>query len=303
LWILIGDNNEKAYSLRGARTENFMAKKSRFIERSIIGVLFFLQESLFSDEYASKRGFLQAREPRLKLLAILVLLLAVLFAKNIVFIAAVYLFCLLLAFSSSISIGFFLKRTWLFIPLFAFCIAIPALFSIFSPGEPLVSFKLFTIMLHITKQGVSSALIFFLRVLTSVSLSVLLVLTTKHNCLLKALRSFRLPQVFILTLGMCYRYIYLFIEIIQNTYLAIKSRVGFVSSVGKGQRIVAWNVASLWQRSYDMHNQVYQAMLSRGYSGEPKILEEFQVGLKDIFSLGASILVFIGVIWRVYFLN
>ncbi|MDD5155106.1 MAG: energy-coupling factor transporter transmembrane component T, partial [Candidatus Omnitrophica bacterium] len=99
------------------------------------------------------------------------------------------------------------------------------------------------------------------------------------------------------------RYIFLFIEVLQNTYLAIKSRVGFVSSVKKGQGMVAWNIASLWQRSYALHNQVYYAMLSRGYDGEPKALDEFQIRPKDIFCLGAALILFLGVIWQEYFLS
>lgn len=276
---------------------------NRFIERSIMGALSFLKESLFAEEYASRRGFLQARDPRVKTLVILTMLLTILFSKSIQFIASMYGLCLILSFISSIDILFFLKRTWLFIPFFALCIAFPALFNIFSPGEPLVSFKLFTATISVTEQGLGSAAIFFLRVLASVSLCVLLTLTTRHFYLLRALRSFRVPHIFVMTLGMCYRYVYLLIEITENTYLAVKSRVGFISSSGKGQRIVAWNIASLWQRSYNLHIQVYQAMLSRGYSGEPKILDESHATLKDTLCLGVAVLLLLGVVWQAHFLN
>jgi cobalt/nickel transport system permease protein len=100
-----------------------------------------------------------------------------------------------------------------------------------------------------------------------------------------------------MTLGMCYRYVYFFIEIIQNTYSAIKSRVGFVSGVKSAQGIVAWNIASLWQRSYALQGQVYGAMLSRGYAGEPKVLDEFKVTGKDWFCLGGAILIFALSLW------
>jgi cobalt/nickel transport system permease protein len=214
-----------------------------------------------------------------------------------------YALCLLLAAASSVNLVFFLKRTWVFIPLFSAFIALPAIFDIFTPGEPVFTLRIFTLSLQITEQGLASASFFFLRVLTSVSLGTLLVLTTSHHALLKALRIFRVPQVFVMTLGISYRYIYLFIEILQNTYLAIKSRVGSVSSVKKGQGVVAWNIASLWQRSYTMHNQVYQAMLSRGYNGEPKVLGEFHIALKDILCLGAAVVLFSGALWRTYSLN
>ena len=73
-----------------------------------------------------------------------------------------------------------------------------------------------------------------------------------------------------------YRYIYLFMEVIENTYLAIKSRIGRKVRYKKGQHMVAWNIASLWYRSYQLNEAVYGAMLSRGYAGEPVILNDFK---------------------------
>ncbi|MFH1641129.1 MAG: cobalt ECF transporter T component CbiQ, partial [Candidatus Omnitrophota bacterium] len=264
---------------------------SNFIERSILSALSFLRDSVFSDEYSSKKGFLQARDPRIKLLSVLFFLVAVMFSRSIYFIIGMYAFCLVLAGVSSIRLGFFLKRTWVFIPLFSLFIAIPAILDTFTPGEPLLTFRIFTYYLSVTRQGIASAGIFLMRVITSVSFSVLLVLTTKHYSLLKVLRVLKVPQVFVMTLGMCYRYIYLFIEIIQHTYLAIKSRVGSLSSTKKGQGIVAWNIASLWQRSYHLNTDVYNAMLSRGYTGEYRTLDEFCLGAADwIFFVFASLL-------------
>jgi len=280
-----------------------LRRNSNFIERSLLGVLSFLKESIFSDEYASKKGFLQAREARIKVLIVLSCLLAVLFSRSVYFLICMYALSLLLAYASSIRLVFFLKRTWVFIPLFTLFIALPVILDIFSPGEAVLSFKIFSVPLIITRQGIISASFFFVRVLTSVSLCVLLVLTTKHYVLLKVLRIFRIPQVFVMTLGITYRYIYLFIEIIQNTYLAIKSRIGRVFSVRRGQRVVGWNIASLWQRSYALHNEVYHAMLSRGYSGEPKVMDEFRATYKDWFWLGVAILIFGLSLWQKQFLT
>jgi cobalt/nickel transport system permease protein len=278
-------------------------KDNRFIERSLMGAVSFLKDSVFADEYAGKKGFLQARDPRVKVAAILLLVLCVLFSREIAFIAAIYLICLLLAVCSSIRLPFFLGRTWLFIPVFALFIAIPSIFSILTPGERLSVLKIGNLSLSVSRQGLAGAAIFFSRVLVSVSLCVLLSLTTRHYALLKVLRIFRVPQVFVMTLGMCYRYIFLFIGIIQDTYTAIKSRCGYVLSSVKGQKIVAWNIATLWQRSYRMQNQIYDAMLSRGYSGEVHILDELRAGGKDIVFLAGAAFIFLFILWRTYFLN
>jgi len=278
-------------------------KNRRFIERTVMGTLSFIKENIYAEECASSKGFLQARDPRVRTLMVLLLLLSVLFSRNAAFIAGVYAACLLLAAVSSINIFQFLKRTWLFIPIFAFFIAVPALFDVFSPGDPLLTIWLYKFKLVITKQGAAGAGIFFIRVLTSVSLCVLLTLTTRHYALLKVLRIFKVPQLFIMTLGMCYRYIYLFIEIIQNTFTAIKSRTGYVASSSKGRHIVAFNMASLWNRSYNLQNQVYNAMLSRGYNGEPHTTNEFRVSAADIAWLAATFLLFTGGLWITKFFN
>jgi len=258
-----------------------MFKNNNFVERSIKGALSFLKESIFADEYASRKGLLQSLDPRIKVLTFLLFLIQILLTTNILILVCLYALCLLLTLFSKIKMGFFLKRTWIFIPLFSLLIAIPALFHVVTPGEPLLTFKIVGLKLIITRQGFAGALLFVVRVITSVSFAVLLSVTTKHFDLLKVLRIFRIPQVFVMTIGMCYRYIYLFVEMIENVYLAIKSRVGTKVHYKRGQHIVAWNIAYLWNRSYQLNEAVYKAMLSRGYQGEPVVMDDYKITVKD----------------------
>jgi cobalt/nickel transport system permease protein len=262
-----------------------MPKKNNFIEHSIAGALSFLKESIFADEYASQKGLLQSLDARIKTATFLLFIIGIMLVKNIPALLCLYTLCLFLAYLSKIHLCFFLKRTWVFIPLFSLFIAIPALFSVFTPGEAIAVFKISGIDLVITRQGLLGAALFVVRVMTSVSFAVLLSITTRHFELLKVLRIFKVPQVFVMTLGISYRYIYLFVEMIENTYLAIKSRVGARIHYKKGQHIVAWNIACLWARSYQMNDEVYRAMLSRGYRGEPLILNDFKAKAKDWFWL------------------
>jgi len=248
-----------------------------FIERSIRGALSFFKEAIFADETAGLPGLLQSLDPRIKIVTVLLCLSLVLFSRSIEVLGCLYLLSILLAVASRIRLGFFLKRTWVFIPLFSLLIAIPALFSFVSPGEPLVSAGAF----HITRHGIMSTGFFIGRVITSVSLVVLLSMTTRHFDLLKALRFFRIPQMFVMVLGICYRYIYLFVEIVENTHRAIRSRIGSRLHYRRGQRVVAWNIAHLWMRSYALNEQVYNAMVSRGFRGEPVAIDHYEIKLRD----------------------
>jgi cobalt/nickel transport system permease protein len=275
----------------------FSGKTTGFLERSILNIIGFVKESVSNDEIATRNGLLQDRDPRVKCVSVMLLVIGVLLSKSIWVLVGFYVICLLLAALSSIRLSFFLKRTLFFIPLFSFFIVVPAIFSFVTPGQPLFSFTIFSISFSITKQGVGSALIFFIRVLASVSLAILLLLTTRQHILLKVLRIFKVPQVFVMTMGMCYRYIFLLLDIVQKTFLAIKSRVGYVVSAKTGRRIAGANMAGLWLRSYRMQSQVYDAMLSRGYTGEPRVQVVFRVCRADVIFLVIAIFTLIGTLW------
>jgi len=256
-----------------------------------MSVVSFLKDSVFAEEYALKKGFLQSLDPRMKTIGFLLFLVQVMFTKDIGVLLGLYCLCLAMAGLSRINLGFFLKRTWVFIPLFSLFIAVPALFSIFTPGEALAVLHIGSLSLVITRQGMAGAALFVMRVAASVSFAVLLGLTTRHFVFLKVLRVFGIPQIFVMTLGMCYRYIFLFMEVVENTYIAIKSRVGRGIRSGSGRRIATWNIASLWLRSYRLNTDVYMAMLSRGYRGEPLVLNEFKTKPRDwLWLLGAAAL-------------
>jgi cobalt/nickel transport system permease protein len=272
-------------------------KAGGFLERTIMGTVSLLKETVSVEQVAAKNGFLQHRDPRLKCLSAMLLLITVLMSKSVIELSAIYCAVIILVWVSSIGLLFFLERTLLFVPIFSFFIVMPAIFNIVTPGEPLVSFKLFAWTLSITRQGVDSAVIFFMRVLDSVSIAVLLVLTTRQHVLLKTLRIFRVPQLFVMTMGMTYRYIFLFLDIIQRMFVAIKSRVGFISSAKEGRRLVTSNMAGLWLRSYRLQSQVYDAMVSRGYSGEAYVLDEFKAKAGDYIFSALALCALIGTLW------
>ncbi len=258
-----------------------MAKKNSFIERSILSAVSFLKESVLCEEHAVRGGLLQSLDPRIKTVTFLLFILTAVSLKTSASVGGLYLLCLILAACSNVPIGFFILRTWVFIPLFSLCIAIPALFSVVTPGEPVCTFFILGVKLIITRQGLDGAILFVTRIATSVSFVVLLSLTTRHAEILKVLRGLGVPKVFVLTVSMCYRYLCLFAVMVENIFTAIKSRVGVVVQYKRGQQIVAWNIVNIWNRAYRMTEDVYNAMLSRGYTGEPKLLSKFHTRFRD----------------------
>ncbi len=279
---------------------NAIGKQRDFIERSLTSALSFIRDATLSEEHAARKGFLQSMDPRTKTVGIFALLLTAISLKSIALIGVLYVVSVVLAVLSAIHPGYYLVRTWVFIPLFSLFIVIPALFSHVTPGEALFSLPVFGNRLVITRPGLHGAAIFVVRVATSVSLAVLLSLTTRHAELLKVARNFGVPQMFVLTVAMCYRYLYLFADIVESVFLAIRSRVGIVSDHKSGRQLVGWNIANTWNRTARMSEDVYRAMLSRGYTGEPRLFDAFRTSFTDWLWMFTAIAMCAGLFYLEY---
>ena len=82
--------------------------------------------------------FLQSLDPRSKLISILAIIFATSLIGDLRILIFVYGLTLLFCYLSKIEILFFIKRVWLFIPIFAGIIAIPMTLNIFLAGDPLI---------------------------------------------------------------------------------------------------------------------------------------------------------------------
>ena len=211
---------------------------------------------------------------------------------QIVVIAALYFLILIPAFFSKVPLGFFIKRVWLFIPFFTGLIALPAPFLI--PG-PVWAYLPMGVV--ITRTGLTTAAFLLLRVGTSVSVGVLLVLTTPWNSVLKALGVLRLPAVIILMLGMTYRYIHLLLNITTDMFLSRKSRVLKPLSGADERRLIGATTGTLLSKSLQVSSEVYLAMLSRGFRNFPRTLDTFKMRRADWAAGLIVFLVFLAALW------
>lgn len=255
------------------------------VENTLHEISSTLERSLFAEEISARPGLLQSLDPRVKVISTLALLVGVSLSRSLAVIAAVYLLTLLLAWRSAVPANFFIKRVWLALPFFTGMIILPALFI--TPGPVLAHLPF---GLTITQTGATSALFLLLRVSTSVSLTLLLVLTTSWNVVLSALSVLKVPDVFILILGMTYRYIYLLLHTANDMFLSRKSRmVGRLNSA-ENRRMVAAVSGTLLSKSLNMSEEVYLAMQSRGFRGTIAVLQPFHMQRRDWLWLGIFLL-------------
>ena len=266
--------------------------RSRFIERSLADISRALEQSVFAEEVAHQKGFLQGRDPRVKCIGLAVLLLSVSLSHNLAVIGGLYLLALVLALVSAVPLKLFITRVWLFMPFFTGVIALPAFFI--TPGPVLV--RLLP-GLAITQTGATTALFLLLRVGTSVSMTALLILTTPWNSVLKALKVLYVPDVIVLVLGMTYRYIYLLLHIANELFLARKSRVVGHLSGAEERRLVGGAAGALLSRSLQMSSEVYLAMQSRGFYRTPRTMDTFKMESLDWICYLAVLLVAVTAIW------
>jgi len=255
-------------------------KHSGVIEHTLQGIAETLERTLFAEEISARQGLFQSLDPRVKVISVLALLISVSLSRSLAVIAGIYILALILALFSAIPADFFVKRVWLTLPFFTGMLVLPALFI--TPGPTLVQLPL---GLVITTSGVTTVLFLLLRVSTSVSLTLLLILTTPWNTVLSALSVLRIPDEFILILGMTYRYIYLLLHTANDMFLSRKSRVVGRLDAAEDRRMLAAISGTLLSKSLNMSSEVYLAMQSRGFRGSIVTFKPFKMQPRDWFWL------------------
>jgi cobalt ECF transporter T component CbiQ len=266
-------------------------RKGSFVTSTLEGGTNLLRRTMFGEDMATGGGLLQRVDPRVKLVAVLGLLVAVGLLRNLPVLAACYAGTVGLAAASRLPVGFFVKRVWLFIPVFTGIVVLPATLSIITPGH--VVLPLWSWHGHpqgVTGQGLHGAGLIILRVATSVSLVLLLTLTTRWARLLAALRSVGVPRVFVLVVSMAYRYLFLLLGTVSDMFTARRARtVARRTDVVEGRRFVAASAGILFGKAHQLSEEVYQAMVARGFRGEVRILDPGRVDpVSVVVGVGAA---------------
>jgi cobalt ECF transporter T component CbiQ len=264
-----------------------------FLERTLRGFTRAVSKALQSEHAASQPGLLQQLDPRVRVIGILALVIAVILCRRLEAIAAILLIAITIAVASRVSIASLAVRVWLVVLGFSGVIALPALFI--TPGEPL--FTLPALHLSISVQGVRTAVLLVLRVETAATLTTVLVLSTAWTHILKALRSLHLPAEIVTMLAMTHRYVFLLIETANQMFESRQSRTVGVLSGSEQRKMAARTAGVLLSKSIELSQEVYLAMLSRGFRGEVRVLTDFRFKPRDY--AGLTVFLFTGclVVW------
>lgn len=268
-------------------------RRGSFVERTLKTLVNEAERALFAEEVARKDGLLQRLDPRVKIVGLLALILTTTLARNFFTIIFIFAVAITLAILSRVPIRTLATRAWLSALTFTGTIALPVIFI--TPGN--VVYRLPLLDWAITEQGITSALYLIMRVETTVTLSLLLVLCTLWTHVLKGLRVLRVPIVFVVILGMTYRYIFVMLDTARNMFEARQSRLVGSLDGSESRRIAAASIGVLLTKSFYLNTEVYMAMQSRGFRGEVYTLDEFAMGQRDWLALAAFTLTAIIAFW------
>jgi cobalt/nickel transport system permease protein len=297
LWVagkaLVGKTSPSASSVTSAETAS--RKNGSFLSKNIESLSGALESAMTADDRSRAAGFLQGLDPRVKITGFVLFIIAAGLLQHLVLLGVLFGVVLLLAFFSKVPLLFFIRRVLLFIPLFTAVIAVPALFT--TPGTALLHIGSH---LSVSNSGIQAAAFLLARVTTSLSLGILLVMTTPWTGLLASLRWFRLPSLVVSIVGMTYRYIYLFLHTANNIFLARRSRTVARFSRASDRRWLGQVMAAALTRSQHLSEEVYLAMLSRGYTGEIVAADKSRVGARDFLYLAGAAASTAIILWMNY---
>jgi len=264
-----------------------MSARRGFLERTVDGLFEAMDHALHAEHTAAGGGLLQRIDARVKVVGLLAMIVAAALSARLWVIGAVFAIAVALAMVSRIAIATLAARVWAGAFAFTGLIAAPAIFL--TPGR--------VVGWGITAQGLTTAAYLILRVETAATLALLLVFTTPWAHVLKALRVFRVPVVFVVILGMTVRYILLMLETAHEMFEARRSRTVGALNGGERRRMAVSSAGVLLSRTFQLSGDVYLAMQARGFRGEVYVLDEFEMRGRDWMALAAFVALTAAAVW------
>jgi cobalt ECF transporter T component CbiQ len=262
-------------------------RRRDFFEKTLNQLAALMEKNARAEESGVGNGFLQRLDPRVKCVGFLGLIFAAAASRSETVSAVLLFLGVILVIASGTRVVGRMAGLWGGVLLFTGTVVLPATFL--TPGQALFSLPL--VGWTITNHGIHSAFMLIARAETTATFAALLALTTPWARLLKALRILRVPVLFVVILGMTYRFIFVLLGISRNFFEARRARrVGRLDARQRRSMAVS-SAAMLLSKSVQLSGEVYEAMQARGFRGEVRILEDFRMKRMDWCMLAAFTIV------------
>jgi cobalt/nickel transport system permease protein len=251
----------------------------------------------FIDEYSDLNSFIHRLDPRTKLVASLAFIIAVVLTPANDWRVFVFYFCIVavLLIISKLPPFYVLKRS---LVIFPFVLLIAIFIPFFKEGEVAGSYNIWLWQVSVTYSGLFILANVMAKAWLCILALILLSSTTRLADLLKSLRQLGIPRVMILILSFMYRYIFVLADEVMRMQQARDSR-SFGGKRLHQLKAIGSMVGTLFIRSYERGERIYAAMLSRGFDGQVRTLQNLSFRPADAYfsAVFCLMLIFPFVIW------
>jgi len=238
------------------------------------------------DRYAHLSSPIQRWDPRFKIGALGLLVLAIALIKTLPVAVIALVIAVILAFMSGLPFGFVTHGlSFVTIFLVPFFIIMPMTY----PGEAAMHF----LGLPFAWEGFRLATLIFVKAVAIVLCSFVCFGTSRFDISMIALQHLKCPKVIVQMLLFTYRYTFTFLEEMRRMQTSMRAR-GFVPKTdGYTLRTYGNFVGTLLVRSFERTERVFKAMLSKGYQGEFHTLVTFSSDATDVVKALVTVMLMI----------
>lgn len=230
------------------------------------------------DRAVARNSPIHRADPRLKFVATIATILVITLLPVGAFVALGIMWLALVAASSVAQLGPLRLSRSAFIAAPFLVAAVPLIFV--RPGDPIGSIGPLTI----SGEGLVMFATIAAKSWLSVQAALLLTFTTPFHDLVDALRDLRLPRILVAIIGFMYRYLAVLGDEASRMLRARSARSATAAagasggSIGWRARVTGQMVGSLFLRSYERSERIYDAMRARGFDGTYPHLTTQRIG-------------------------
>ncbi len=253
---------------------------------------------IFSEHF-QKEHLLSRIDARIKLIVVLSLLVMVLSYKGILFPLLIAAGCFILCLKMDIPTQILFLR--MAQPLFfAMVIFLLKFFFtgqdvMFSVSLPSSHFSLLTLTGY--RDGLIEGVRIVSRIISGVSLVLVLGFATPFIEFMAALSWLRIPKPFIEIMMFAYRYLFMFLEDATTIYSAQKNRLGY-AGIRKGLNSFGVLTGSLVLRGFEQSQKTADAMIQRGYTGNMPMLRNQPFKAAEL-AIALIVVLIGGAVWMI----
>jgi cobalt ECF transporter T component CbiQ len=276
--------------------ENVTRPKFSFLDKTIINSANAAKSIYVQAENGAKENFIQKINPYVKLISLIYMAVVISVVNDLTPQILITSFIFALYISARLKVFQVYRKIILLAFIFGFLVVFPASLNVITPGKIIYNLISFDRPSHFwiynipekigfTENGIQVVLLVFLRVLNSVSFALLIVFTTSFPSFIKSLKIIGVPDTFLMIISLAYKYIFILSQTIEETYIALKSRLSGNIKSSNLRKLVSGRIFFIFKKSIIIYENTYYAMVSRGYDGKVKLHSQYHFTFTDFIAL------------------